>query len=463
MQIDLKSINPATAGAIKYSSDCCPYFLPVPVYGQGCGDIEALSSYICRQAEMVGEWAHSYTTRLFEECLQDEELPRVRRLPYRGTHAYNSIGVAEQRLSKAVTIATESKIIPELMTLRCIEYLTDFRKHGLMRDHIAWCKTCWQQDIASQRSPYLRLYWTLQHTTVCVHHNEPLQSLCPSCGTTKLQFPKFPRQHICDKCGQSLLRDKKLTAVRNISDRETWFSRSVFKLLEAINREGHKISTTTVAKSLKRIMSTLSISRTELANFLESDNRRIEGLLTGERRPYFPALMDICYRMDIPPHELLFSTCNLTTVENWRMLEKRSFVSMSKLTPQKKNALKQAIDRALQSDETPPPQVSKIATEFGIKYTTIQQNFETEYNELVKRRIKWERQLRKTRHQHRIESLCEGVFKLARTGKFPSERNIRKIGAVKPHELRRYDLSLILSAFQQIYTEQGLIDEETIE
>lgn len=70
MQIDLKSINPATAGAIKYSSDCCPYFLPVPVYGQGSGDVEALSSYICRQAEMVGEWAHSYTTRLFESIFK---------------------------------------------------------------------------------------------------------------------------------------------------------------------------------------------------------------------------------------------------------------------------------------------------------------------------------------------------------------------------------------------------------
>lgn len=121
------------------------------------------------------------------------------------------------------------------------------------------------------------------------------------------------------------------------------------------------------------------------------------------------------------------------------------------------------LDLAIKSDEFPPPQVSKIALKFGVKYTTIQQNFEEEYRILVGRRAKWERQCRKTRHQKRIESLCEGIFKLARTGNFPSERNIRKIGAVKPHELRRHDLSLILSAFQQLYTEQGLIDEETIE
>lgn len=463
MRIDLSSIQAATSGTIKHSGQSCPYFLTVPVYGQGSGNIEALSSYICRQANMVGEWAHSYTTRLMEEYLSDEELPQVRRLPYRGTHAYNSIGVAEERLSKTVTLATESKIHPELMTLRCIEYLTDFRKHGLMRDHIAWCNTCWQEDISLGRKPYLRLYWTLQHSKICVHHNEPLKSLCPSCGATKLQFPKFPRQHICDKCGQSLLIDKKIKNAHDISDQDIWFSRSVFKLLEAINRDGYKVEKKTVARSLTRIISTLGITQTELAKYLESDQRRIEGILTGERRPYFPALMDICYRMDIPPHEFLFSTCNLTSVDSWRQPGKTSFVSMSKLTPKKKIDLKQALINALQSNENPPPQVSKIALKFGIKTTTIQYNFENEYNELVKRRIKWERQIRKTRHQHRIESLCEGIFKLARTGKFPSERNIRKTGAVKPHELRRYDLSVILTAFQKVYTEQGLIDEETIE
>lgn len=463
MQVDIKSLQPSATGVIKYSGDSCPYFLPVPVYGQNSGDIEAQSSYICRQAEMVGEWAHSYTTRLFEEYLQDEDLPKDRHIPSKDTHAYNSIGVAEARLSKAISLASQGRINPNVMTLRCIENLTDLRKHGLMRDHIAWCNTCWKQDIDSGRKPYLRLYWTLQQAKICVRHNENLNILCPNCESTNQQFPNFPRQWICDKCGHSLFDEKPNKKSAKICDSDLWFSNAVYRLLEAINRYGFTIDEFTIPKAFRRVIETTNLTVYDLARELQIRHRRLKGIIEGKRRPYFAAFMDLCYRMDIPPHELLFSTCNLTDPENWKDFGKTSFTNMSKLTAQKKAAIKKALEEALRSNQSPPPQVSKIATEFGIKYTTIQQNFEPEYNELVKRRIKWERQLRKTRHQHRIESLCEGIFKLARSGKFPSERNIRKIEAAKPHELRRYDLSLILSAFQQVYTNQGLIDEETIE
>ncbi|WP_018275145.1 TniQ family protein [Teredinibacter turnerae] len=463
MKIDLKSLQPSTTGAIEHSSDSYPYFLPVPAYGQNSGDIEALSSYICRQAEMVGEWAHSYTTRLLEEYLQDEDLPKDRHIPSQGTHAYNSIGVAETRLSKAVSLASQGRVNPNLMTLRCIENLTDLRKHGLMRDHIAWCNLCWTQDMESGRRPYLRLYWTLQQSKICTKHNVYFNTTCPNCDSTNQQFPNFPRQWICGKCGHSLFEGKQNMRQEKISDSDLWFSNAVHRLLEAINRDGFTIDEHTIPKAFRRVIETTNLAVFDLSRELQIRHRRLKEIIEGKKRPYFAAFMDLCYRMDIPPHELLFSTCNLTSPENWKTFGKTSFTNMSKLTAQKKAAIKKALEEAIRSNQSPPPQVSKIAMEFGIQYTTIQQNFETEYKELVKRRITWERQLRKTRHQHRIESLCEGIFKLARSGKFPSERNIRKIEAAKPHELRRYDLSLILSAFQQVYTNQGLIDEETIE
>ena len=462
MKIDLKAIQPSASGAIEHSCRSYPYFLPVPVYGRGSGDIEAQSSYICRQADMVGEWAHSYTTRLLEQYLQDGELPKDRHVPSKDTHAYNGIGIAEQRLSKALSLASQGKINPNLMTLRCIENLTDLRKHGLMRDHIAWCSSCWKQDAESGCTPYLRLYWTLQQTKICIKHNEILSTTCPSCHSTSHQFPNFPRQWICEKCGNNLYGKNANKNSRKITDRDRWFSYSIHKLLEAINQNGFKLDESSVPAAFSRVMEITNLKIPDLARELQMRSRRLKGIVEGNRRPYFAAFMDLCYRMDIPPHELLFSSCNLTSPDNWRHPGRTTFVSMSKLSQKKKISIKAELDRAINSNQVPPPQVSKIAIKFDIKYTTIQQNFEEEYRILVSRRVKWERQCRKARHQKRIESLCDGIFQLIKSGKYPGERALREIAAVKAHELRRKDLKLILSAFQKVYSEQGLVEEDIV-
>ncbi|MFT6653310.1 MAG: ribosomal protein L20A (L18A) [Marinomonas primoryensis] len=183
------------------------------------------------------------------------------------------------------------------------------------------------------------------------------------------------------------------------------------------------------------------------------------GLIDETRRPYFPAFMDMCYRLDIPPDQFLFDRDNLTAIEQWKTHPHIGYVSMAKLSPGKKQKIYEDLKKALKSKSGPPARVSHIASKHGIRFSTIRYNFPTEYKELTQRRSAWERKFRQESHQTRIENLTTGIYSLARQGIYPSERKLRDLGYVIPSDLQREDIKLLLSIFQDIYRLHGFLND----
>ena len=461
MKFDLNKIKAAPVSRLQPQTYRFPYFLSIPAEGARTGNVEALSSYLCRQAELLSEWAHPYTNRLLNSYLATSDMPKEKHIPGYAMHACNGIGVMQNRFTNAIGIASEGNMNAELLTLKPLEFLTDHNNHGLMRDAMCWCPSCWQDDVDKGNRPYLRLYWTLQQTQICAIHNERLIDLCPACGAEKLTFPKFPRQHLCDKCGHDLYKvtSKQTRLADNYTDEQAWFSHAIYNLIERISSGNNIITASTVSRALQRLLNTSKINATDLSKYLQVDARMINGLIEENRRPYFPAFMDMCYRLDIPPDNFLFDKDNLTSVENWKTHPHIGYVSMAKLSPHKKQCLFKDLSKALKTKSGPPTRVSHLASKYGIRFSTIRYNFPTEYKELTRRRSAWEREFRKESHQKRIENLTIGIYSLARQGIYPSERKLRELKYVKPSDLRREDIKLLLATFQDIYKFHGFLDE----
>lgn len=462
MKINLDTIDAAPVGRIFYKPSKQPYILPLPILGFGSGNIEALSSYICRQAENVCEPAHPYSMRMLRSILEDAESDRdIPSTSHKDYYSCNGIGALQSRFTNAIQTATKGQIKAQLMTLKPLEFLTDRLSHGLIRDRMHWCQSCWNEDLARGDAPYLRLYWTLKQTHVCAVHNRKLLDLCPACGNEQQQFPSFPRQHICDNCGHELYKitNKQERLAESYTSEESWFSHANYNLIEKLSSGRYHVSQETVSRAFRRILNTTQLDINEFSEKLKLSKRMVKGVIAKTRRLYFPSLLDMCYRLDIPPDQFLFEPANLTDPSAWRTHAQTEYVIMAKLSPRKKQRIYEDLAKELKSKKAPPVRLSHVASKHGIKASTIRYNFPKESKELARRYRDWERKFRKESNHALLEALTSGIFSLARTGVYPSERKLRDLNYVKAHDLRREDVRLLLSTYQDIYKSHGFLDD----
>ena len=189
----------------------------------------------------------------------------------------------------------------------------------------------------------------------------------------------------------------------------------------------------------------------EFGHRLNIDHKVVDRLVLGQSRPHFPAFLDLCYRLDIPPDQFIFDLDNLTDIDIWRTLPKPAFIAVSRLSDRKKKALHRSLQKALIENPIPPVRVSHLAQKHGISYTAISTHFPREFSELRKRWVAWDRKQRRCSNTERLQNISDAVFSLVRHGVYPSERKLRDLGYVIASDLRREDVKQLLSTLQDIY------------
>lgn len=429
-----------------------PYFLPLTPLGHRSGDVESMSSYLCRQSEQQMELAHPFCRRLLERYVIAENLPSCRKFPALGLRACNGFGVMSDRFVEAINTATEGAFDSKYLTYNPIKSLNDPSARGLQSHNLAWCNECWREDLARESTPYVRLYWLCQQTKICVHHSSRLSEFCPACGDIQHQFPAFPRQWVCDRCGHNLYEYDADHVPENYTVEEAWASNSIYRLIERINQSQTAPRSDSVKRAISRLLSTLKIQPSEFAERINVNAKMIDNILSGRRRPYFPAFMDLCYRLDIPPDQFAFDREILTAKELWRNIDKPIFSASSNLGDRKKRRIAQALQKLIKSNPNPPVRVSHFARKHEVSYSALFFNFRNEYNELRRRWLKWQQDHRRHHHTERLKHVTDAVFSLAGNGVYPSDRKLRDLGYVIPSDLRREDVILVLRALQEVYS-----------
>lgn len=452
MRLNLNKIPFLQKHELRKHAVSFPSFIPIQPYGLNSGDVESISSYLCRQSETSSESSHPFNRRFLERYAEDGDMPSCLKVPARGLHCSNGVGVMATRHAHALNNAIQGLFDASTLTLLPLKHLCDTKARGLMREHLTWCSQCWKSDIHIGQTPYVRLYWLFQHTRICVIHNSRLSEFCPSCGEVKSVYPAFPRQWLCDKCGEELTKSDSNFSANNFTAQDEWISHSLYHLLDRIYSQKLSVRQNQVQIAIKRFLRSFDLSAESFADRLNLDVNIVRRLLEGSSKPYFSTLLDLSYRLDIPLDQFLFDRDVLTSPDLWRNLPTPAFEAHSKLTSKQKKLILRQINRILKRNPCPPIRVSHFARKHNISHSTLYYNFPNEYRELRKRYSSWVMMERRTQHTQRLENLCGAIFSLVRQGVYPSDRKLRDLDILRQTDIRREDVQVILRAFQEIYS-----------
>lgn len=441
-----------TCSHIEYQQEPYPYLLPLVPNGLGTGDVEALTSYFCRQAEQTMMLAHAFSHNLLLTTLGAENLPKNIKQPDNYLHAFNGIGALARRHIEALTNASEGKIDARMLTMMPLAPASETQARGLLKNSRHWCNQCWIQDLEAKRTPYTRLYWCFKDTSVCIHHECRLTSQCPACDQTQKAFPRFPRQWICDQCGEKLYAHDSAFKAEEFTNEEAWKSMSLHNLIDRIQRERPEIPDDAVQKALKRILAGTHLNASQFTKKLDVDYAIINRMLLGHNT-LLPVILDLCYRMDIPIDQFLFDKDILSEPSHWRQLPRPKFSSHARMDKKHRTKVATSIKKMINENPNPPQRLSHIANKLNTTVDVIRYHFPDELKILSQRYSSWQRDENRNQHTERLEKLCAGIFSLARRGVYPSTRKLHDLELVIPSDLRREDVKTLLKPLQEIYSE----------
>jgi hypothetical protein len=180
------------------------FLFPVALQGAGTGDVEGLSSYLCRLSA-----AHQVPIGvLLRNCFEwhsnrfgvELGLPYLARNP--GSIAQY---VRPNELTRTVLMAlldASGQSNLRSATFQCLGVLDRCMKtfHRSMR----WCPLCFKESEDSGLEPYFKLYWSLSAFSRCNTHGQEFQDRCPHCHALQDGFGLRLSCARCGSCGKSL-------------------------------------------------------------------------------------------------------------------------------------------------------------------------------------------------------------------------------------------------------------------
>jgi len=432
-------------GAYRYSAA-----FPLEPRGVGSGQLECLTGYVMRLADFHSMTTGSFMNQVLKPLMIDSKCPK-----YNFNSAFrigNGFGCFAKRLCESVTRAT-SEVGARFLTFMPWSNIVDRQAHGLLKAHLEWCTTCWQEDAALGESPYIRLTWLVQSVAICPHHHRALHSFCPHCGNHQRIFHGFPRPWICQSCGASLIEARRGQHLNKTQGKKDyWVSMAIERLIGRTNGAGLYLPANSLKHALQHLVLTHAQgSFAKLSRYTEIDPIYLKKWSTGQTHPSLTALLDLCYRIDVPPDALLLDGPSLTSPDNWRKTGKPHFVSLVKLNKFQLGTMKATLQQIITKNPDPPPLISDVAESLGITFTVLNYHFPDEYRIIKQRSVAYRQYLRTVEGKIRMEKFVASVEALLDQGIYPSERQLKQLGYVRSGDLRRPELIEKLRELQNKY------------
>lgn len=425
---------------------------PIEPRGVGTEYLESFTSYWSRLADSQWMSTHNFYRYVIlpkipsRYTIPKHDSPRV-------MYACNGYGKIAERTSSGLTEASGLFHTNALTYLPWSEIL-DPKGHGLIRRHRFWCTSCWKHDEEMGRRPYVRLSWASQHVEVCTIHNRFLHSFCPHCGGPQDMLSWLPRIWICQHCGKDLhdqSSGKRLT--QKGQKKRIWVTRAVEALIRRTCAQNRWIEKDSFISSVFALAEThFNGDYRKLAKELNLHPNSIKGW-TGAVLPTLPVMLDFCYRIDVPPDQLLLDKeGTLTQPEMWRKHKSPHFVSMNKLSKDKKQEISHHVKKLIKEQLEPPPLIVDICRELGITHNVLRYHFPDEYALISRRAAEWRNHVRTLEGKKRIEAVTNGVISLIKQGLRPSHRKLMEYRFVRPSDLRRPEVVEHLRKLQEQYS-----------
>jgi hypothetical protein len=176
-----------------------PWLFPIPIEGEGTGDIEALSSYLLRIASVHSVASGTLATMILDRFSFSDAI--VRR------SAFNVSGesfIRPNAASMTMVRATSAAIGYRPERLECTTFLATIdalqRSQSVFSHQLRWCPACFRECIDQDRPAYFKLKWQVRFVECCDIHHIRLRTSCPNCGASQGGGRLRDSLHDCVRC-----------------------------------------------------------------------------------------------------------------------------------------------------------------------------------------------------------------------------------------------------------------------
>lgn len=208
------------------------------------------------------------------------------------------------------------------MTLHGLQPLCDPRAKHLMHPTRPWCPECYMEARAREVAAWDALYSYVRTSKVCVWHRRELLLCCTKCGLGQRYLPKFPFLDFCEHCGADLAKqgDEPRPREEDLADAKLWIARAAVDMVDNICRD-QSMSADYFVRNVQRLMDEHFRGKEKpFALRLGLAGSSPKNWVKRGSAPTWSSLVDLGYRLDIPPAQLCSPDPALTDPQYWRQL-----------------------------------------------------------------------------------------------------------------------------------------------
>ena len=350
-------------------------YAPEPM-GVGTRWVESLTSYLTRVASahclFPGDLIRTMIVPRVSGYSPFKRLQGAFRDGGEQSFLFNGVGRPAMRVLEVLETLTLRPDLPYL-TLRPLAAVIPAKPKGLIRARKAWCPACYEEKREPAQVMYDPLLWALQEVSLCADHHLRLSTHCPypDCSRSLPWVTWRAQVGYCSYCqrwlGVSSQRVKELSPP--LEEAEWHWQQWV---TEALGMVLAFLPTRSVLPERQRVRQVVThavsqISAGEISAFARSigmSRNMIDFWRRGEKLPEIDMLLQLCFRLGFSLSAFLFQ--QVETLHPHLSNPAR----LSPVVPKKKPVLQvedvyQALERAMTSDEQPPPTLLMMARRIG--------------------------------------------------------------------------------------------------
>lgn len=403
---------------------------------RGAGGVEALSSYISAQA--LDRSCSPYTLLSSVLIPAEERLnTRWRRVRWGESQLLNGYGEVASAIASAVETSSGIERAHR-MTLGGLVKVCDPRAKHLLHPTRPWCSECYREARERCVPAWDPLYTYLRTTKVCAWHGRPLRFCCAICGMGQRYLPKFPFLDFCERCGADLAYQGADDTGDDLQllEARLWIARAALDLVDNLSREAELTSANFAVNVQALMQAHFQGMERPFAIRLGLAGSSPKNWLKRGSAPTWSSLVDLAYRLDIPPAQLCSVEPALTDPQYWRHLPPASLdkphvrpseVDMARVRSELQKRLElEDVEHILELEGLP-----RLAKRLQVSLGVLKRNFPEACAMLVAQRALILSEKRAATEGARAQRLSAAAAAVAQQGLPPTSRNLKGTGHLR--------------------------------
>jgi hypothetical protein len=416
-----------------------PSLSPLPAMRRGGLGVESLSSLFAKLALEHCCAPYSLVHRVLVP-ISERLSPRWVRVRAGEGQLVNGYGSVASSMSDALFRSTGMD--GKLLTALALAEFCDPKGKHFMHMERPWCPSCYQEARFSGTPVWDPLYTYVRSTRVCVAHGKPLRFQCERCRKSQRHIPRIPFLDLCEHCGADLAIQAHPLLDASRLEQDIWVAKAFLGVMDAAGA-GEHLSAENFVQNLIAIRDTHFGGHTRtMSRVLGLAKSSAKNWIERGSRPTWLSLVDLAWRLNVPPVQLVSATQVITTPEEWRFGEaqildrehrRRSVLELRSLG-QRLRRIARGVDDSIPADIG----LAGVARRLGERAEFLKRKFPRSAQAVVEARDARMREHSQHQTAERDQRISTAEQRLHERGLAGTTRNLRELGGLCVTDLIRH-------------------------